>query len=230
MRELLPLQDVGRTALRDSASPLALPSRRCGLDEVGRGALAGPLVAAGVILPENVISLLGDNARFLRDSKTVPARRRREMAVLIERHALALEIVAISIDVINQRGIGWANREAFAELISRVSAEEYIVDGRIAPHVRADRAARVQCLIKADSLVPEVAAASLVAKVHRDEVMARLHAEFPAYGWNTNSGYGTVAHVAALRAFGLTPQHRTAFVTTALRDRRPMQSALPGLD
>jgi ribonuclease HII len=190
--------------------------RRCGLDEVGRGALAGPLVAAGVVLSEDILEQLGEHARFLRDSKTVPRRRRSEMASLIRRYAVAVEVVAISIETINQRGIGWANREAFCQLIGRISADEYIVDGSVRPHAPADRAQRVYCQVKADAQVPEVSAASLVAKVYRDEVMSELHQQSPVFGWDRNAGYGTVSHLAALRKYGPAPQHRTLFIRTAL--------------
>jgi ribonuclease HII len=193
-----------------------VPWRRCGLDEVGRGALAGPLVAAGVVLPNDMSAQLGEHARFLRDSKTVPRRRRSEMAVLIRRYAVVVEVVVIPIEVINQRGIGWANREAFCQLIDRISADEYIVDGSVRPHAPADRALRVRCLVKADAQILEVAAASLVAKVYRDDLMAELHKESPVFGWDRNAGYGTAAHLAALREYGPTLHHRTLFVRTAL--------------
>jgi ribonuclease HII len=192
------------------------PWRRCGLDEVGRGALAGPLVAAGVVLPDDMSARLGARARYLRDSKTVPRGRRSEIAGLIRRYAVVVEVVAIPIEMINQHGIGWANREAFCQLIERISADEYIVDGSVRPHAPADRAIRVRCLVKADAQIPEVSAASLVAKVYRDELMAELHKESPIFGWDRNAGYGTASHLAALREYGPTLQHRTLFVRTAL--------------
>ena len=190
--------------------------RRCGLDEVGRGALAGPLVAAAVILPDDIADRLGALARFLRDSKTVPRARREDLAAAIRAHALAFEIACIAVEEINQRGIGWANREVFCRLIAALDADEYIVDGRVRPPAPPDRIARVRCLVKADALVPAVAAASLVAKVHRDALMATLHGVYPAFGWHENAGYGTAAHLAALRVAGACPEHRTLFVTTAL--------------
>jgi ribonuclease HII len=189
---------------------------RCGLDEVGRGALAGPLVAAGVILPEDMADRLGASARFLRDSKTVPRARREELAALIHTHALRVEVVAVAVEAINARGIGWANGEAFRQLIAAIEAEEYVVDGRVRPPAPVDRAARVRCLVDADALVPAVAAASLVAKVARDALMADLHALHPHYCWHENAGYGTPTHLAALRAQGPCEQHRVVFVATAL--------------
>lgn len=198
----------------------------CGLDEVGRGALAGPLVAAAVILPADITARLGPLARFLRDSKTVPRARRIDLAAELRKHVLALEVVEITVEEINARGIGWANREAFRRLIAAVVADEYVVDGRVRPPAPPERAARVHCLVKADAQVPAVSAASLVAKVHRDTLMTELHLRYPAFGWESNVGYGTAAHLAALRAHGLTPEHRTAFVATALDGgRRNSQTA-----
>jgi ribonuclease HII len=195
---------------------LMLPLRRCGLDEVGRGALAGPLVAAAVILPDDIADRLGALARFLRDSKTVPRARREDLASAIQTHAIAYEIIAIGVEDINSNGIGWANREAFRRLIGALDADEYIVDGRLRPPAPADRIARVRCMVKADAQVPAVAAASLVAKVYRDALMATLHGSYPAFGWHENAGYGTATHLAALRMAGPCPEHRTLFVETAL--------------
>ena len=206
-----PPQQLALLAVEIPARPLI-----CGLDEVGRGALAGPLVAAAVILPDDFHTLLGPLVRFLRDSKTVPSARRDELAVAIHTHALAVEIIVIGVDQINARGIGWANREAFRRLIARVAADEYIVDGRVRPPAPRERAARVRCLVRADATVAEVSAASLVAKSHRDAIMRSLHPDYPHFGWGQNAGYGTKAHIAALHAHGVSPHHRRVFVATAL--------------
>lgn len=198
----------------------ARPLTCCGLDEVGRGALAGPLVAAAVILPEDFAGRLGPLARFLRDSKTVPARRREEVAAVIHAEALAVEVVEIPVAEINARGIGWANGEAFRRLIAALWADDYVVDGRVRPPAPPERAARVRCLIQADARVPAVSAASLVAKVRRDALMRTLHVTYPAYAWDRNAGYGTAAHLAALREHGPCPHHRTAFVATVMSGGR----------
>lgn len=222
MRATSQPESLGTTAVARPVLQPALmdapqvPVRRCGLDEVGRGALAGPLVAAAVILPDDIAERLGALARFLRDSKTVPRARREDLAAALKTHALALEIVAIDVDDINARGIGWANREAFFRLIAALDADEYVVDGKMRPPAPPDRMARVRCMVKADALVPAVAAASLVAKVHRDELMSSLHRTYPDFGWHENAGYGTAAHLTALRVTGACPEHRTMFVTTAL--------------
>lgn len=218
----LPDQPVLLRAVGDVRAP-----RCCGLDEVGRGALAGPLVAAGVVLPDDFTDRLGPLARFLRDSKTVPAARRVELAEHVREHALAVEVVAISVAEINRRGVGWANREAFRRLIAAILADDYVVDGKVRPFAPPERQARVRCLVKADALVPAVSAASLVAKVYRDTLMATLHEDFPAFRWCDNAGYGTAAHLAALRAHGPTPHHRAAFVATALSGGQKARRARP---
>ena len=215
------------------AHPELTRAVRCGLDEVGRGCLAGPLVAAGVVLPAGFVEGAGQLAKYLRDSKTVPRAHRSEIAAYIRAHAHTVEIVEIPVKIINLRGIGWANREAFRILISRITADEYIVDGRVKPPAPADRAARVRCLVDADALEPAVSAASLVAKVHRDALMCEMHRHFPVYKWDTNAGYGTAAHLDALREHGATSEHRTQFVATALgttrkraRNASPTQATL----
>jgi ribonuclease HII len=190
--------------------------RQCGLDEVGRGALAGPLVAAAVILPDNFLELLGWLARFLRDSKATPRRKREEVAALVREHAVALAIAVAPVEAINARGIGWANRDVFRALIARIDADDYVVDGKIRPPAPGDRIARVRCLVKADVHAPAVSAASIVAKVYRDHVMAELAVVYPHFGWDHNAGYGAPDHLAALKAYGPGPHHRRLFVETAL--------------
>ena len=210
-------------------APAREPRRQCGLDEVGRGALAGPLVAAAVILPDDFLERLGSLAPFLRDSKATPRRRREEVAALVRAHALALAIAIAPVEVINQRGVGWANRDVFRALITGIDADEYIVDGKVKPPAPADRIARVRCMVKADAHAPAVSAASIVAKVYRDHVMAALAAGYPQFGWEHNAGYGSPDHLDALRSHGPGPHHRRLFVATALgggqRARRHVQAS-----
>jgi ribonuclease HII len=206
------------------------PVRQCGLDEVGRGALAGPLVAAAVITPDDIVERLGPLARFLRDSKTVPAARRREIAIALRQCVGAYEIVTIPTEQINQRGIGWANREAFRLLITLIAAredvDEYVVDGKARPPRPDGVAATIRCLPKADALVPAVSAASLLAKVYRDDLMRALATQHPHYGWERNAGYGSTFHLAALREHGPCAEHRTLFVTTALSGGQKAKRAI----
>ncbi|HEX9037024.1 MAG TPA: ribonuclease HII [Ktedonobacterales bacterium] len=202
--------------------------RVCGMDEVGRGALAGPLVAAAVILPADFAQWLGPLAPFLRDSKTTPKRRREEVAVVVRERAVSLAIAVAPVSMINDRGVGWANRDIFRALIETIDADEYIVDGKAKPPAPAGRAHRVRCLVKADTLAPAVSAASIVAKVYRDHIMAELALECPDFGWEHNAGYSAPDHMEALRRLGPGPHHRSQFVATALaggqRARRERRS------
>lgn len=213
-----------------------MPLRQCGLDEVGRGALAGPLVAAAVIAPDDLAERLGPLARFLRDSKTVPPARRREIAAALRQCVLAYEIVSIPTEQINARGIGWANREAFRLLITRIAArqdvkdvDEYVLDGKARIPCPEGVSAAIRCLPKADALVPAVSAASLIAKVERDDLMRALAAHHPHFAWERNAGYGSSTHLAALREHGPCAEHRTLFVATALsggqKAKRVMRAA-----
>lgn len=192
------------------------PVRCCGLDEVGRGALAGPLVAAAVILPEDIRERLGALAPFLRDSKTTPRGKREAVALALREHALVISLAVAPVSVIDTRGIGWANRDVFRRLISEVEADEYVVDGKVKPPAPPDRMTRVRCMVKADSHTPAVSAASIIAKVYRDQLMAELAVECAGYGWERNAGYGSPEHLAALRTLGPTSHHRSLFVATAL--------------
>lgn len=199
----------------------------CGLDEVGRGPLAGPLVAALVAFPAgfNFAALFPKSE--LRDSKRLSAEQREGMIREIYEFALVVETEIITVEDINARNIGWANRAAFERLIMRVDAAQYIVDGNLKLQNLGGRAARVKAVKFADATIEAVAAASIVAKVTRDRLMRQLHDEFPMYGWDRNAGYGTKAHLKALQAYGVTIHHRRQFVATALARFEPR---LPGFE
>ncbi len=186
----------------------------CGLDEAGRGPLAGPLVAAAVILPEN----LAFTARFPKvrfgDSKKLSMRQREAAFELIAQNALALKVEIISVADIDQNGIGWANKAIFQRLINLIDADRYVVDGNL--KLKVPYGKDVQSVIRADQTEQAVSAASIVAKVTRDRIMRELHEQHPLYHWDTNRGYGTDEHIAAIRLYGLTTEHRRQFVTTAL--------------
>lgn len=181
--------------------------RLCGMDEVGRGAFAGPLVAAAVVLPP------GFRHPWLRDSKRLTPRQREVVAERIHARALACSIAEIGAAEINRRGLGWANLEVFRRLAAAVDAEGYCCDGRL----RIDACHPVHCLVGGDDLVPAISAASIVAKVHRDALMRRLHEGSPQYGWASNKGYGAPGHRAAILAHGLHPEHRLVFVDGLLQ-------------
>jgi ribonuclease HII len=159
-------------------------------------------VAAAVILPESFTHPL------LRDSKLLSAEQRQTVEPLIRQAALALEVVAVTVEIINDRGIGWANRFAFERLIELVVAPTYLLDGNL----RIATKRRYQSVVGGDRLVPAISAASIVAKVHRDRLMRELHPDFPHYGWERNKGYGTPHHRSAISHHGVCRHHRTSFV------------------
>ena len=187
--------------------------RICGMDEVGRGCLAGPLTAAAVIINHQ------ETRNKLKDSKKLNSKQRNKLYKKILKMADVVEIEIISVRQINNRGMGWANKQIFKNLIKRIEADKYIVDGNLKISVQR-LASSVQSVVKADTKIPEVMAASIVAKVTRDKLMKELHKKHPKYGWRTNVGYGTRYHIRAIKEFGMIRYHRSVFVTTALRNAK----------
>lgn len=181
-----------------------LPAGRqvCGMDECGRGPLAGPIVAAAVVLHKPI--------KGLNDSKKLSPEKRQKLFKKIINNAI-YEVEIIDVKSINRRGIGWANKELFKRLSNKIQADKYIADGNL------KLGTKIVSLIKADTKVQEVMAASIIAKVTRDKLMRELHLDFPNYGWKSNMGYGTKFHVNALRERGTTKHHRKLFVKTALK-------------
>jgi len=175
----------------------------CGVDEAGRGPLAGPVVAAAVLLPRPLPDLL---RRHLDDSKKLSAKRREELAAAI----LDCAEVGIGraeapeIDAVN---ILQASLLAMRRAVDRIRAEHALIDGNQAPKL----ACGLTLIVKGDSRSFSIAAASIIAKVSRDHEMRQLAQAYPGYGWERNAGYGTAEHLAALRRLGATPQHRRSF-------------------
>lgn len=180
-----------------------------GLDEVGRGCLAGPVVAAAVILPPDY------QHPALTDSKQLTRRQRERIRLDIERDALSWAIAEVSpadIDRINILKASFlAMHRAVDQLMGRPGLpqpQHLLVDGnRFVPYPLIPHT----CIIKGDSLYLSIAAASVLAKTCRDELMAQLGSDYPAYGWAQNAGYPTPVHRAAIRQFGPTPHHRMTF-------------------
>ncbi len=174
-----------------------------GVDEVGRGPLAGDVVAAAVILdPERPI--VG-----LRDSKKLSAARREELAQLIRERALAWSIASASVTEIDELNILQASLLAMHRAVAALDPQpDYVmVDGNRLPrwHYAAE------AVVRGDDRVPAIAAASILAKVHRDRALVALEIEYPGYGFASHKGYPTLAHLQALQTLGVTPMHRRSF-------------------
>jgi ribonuclease HII len=183
-----------------------LKSKRieAGCDEVGRGCLAGPVVAAAVILP----------SRFkhpnLNDSKQISEKKRIELTRIIQEKAIAWSVSFVEPIVIDRINILNASFLAMNRAVSRLSTqpEFLLIDGN---RFRTKLDIPYECIIKGDSKNGSIAAASILAKTYRDYYMALLHEDFPEYGWNKNVGYPTKTHREAIKAFGPTPHHRKSF-------------------
>lgn len=175
-----------------------------GCDEAGRGCLAGPVFAAAVILPVDF------HHPLLNDSKQLTEKQRDELRLVVEREALAwcvAQATAAEIDRINILQASWlAMHRALDGLAQR--PEFILVDGN---RFRAYPAAPHLCVVKGDGKYASIAAASILAKTHRDEELYRLAALFPEYDWRSNKGYPTMAHRDAIRQHGLTVHHRRSF-------------------
>jgi ribonuclease HII len=183
----------------------------CGVDEAGRGPLAGPVVAAAVVLDRDRLpAVLRDG---LADSKTLSAARREALlAALEETEAARLSVAVVEVAEIERRNILGATLAGMARAVAGLGAPPptlALVDGNRPPTL--DGGCRVHCVVKGDGLSVSIAAASIVAKVTRDRIMADLDSRFPGYGWSTNQGYGTAEHLAALVRLGPTPHHRRGF-------------------
>lgn len=178
-----------------------------GVDEVGRGAWAGPLVAAAVILPGRV-RLSG-----VRDSKLLSSMQRIRLAERIKRIALGWSVSVVTVEEINARGIGWANITVLCRTLETLEpAADYVfIDGNI----KLPIAVPYESIVDADARIVTVAAASILAKTARDQMMIELHDRFPRYGFKSHMGYGTKAHQHALRAFGPSSIHRRHFAPIA---------------
>lgn len=175
-----------------------------GLDEAGRGCLAGPVTAAAVILPS------GYSHPLLDDSKKMDAEDREEVRQVIEKDALAWAVAFVPPERIDEINILWASIEAMHLALDQLELrpEHLLVDGnRFLPYQDIP----FECIIGGDGKFTSIAAASVLAKTHRDEYMIRQHEIFPVYGWNTNKGYPTAAHREGIRLHGPCSLHRQSF-------------------
>lgn len=189
-------------------------ARIAGVDEVGVGPLAGPLVAAAVILPREC------GLRGVDDSKKLSAARRRALHDEIGGCAIGIGIGIVEVGEVERLNTYWAAIEAMRRALTALpmAPEQVLVDARTIPGLGIPQMA----LVKGDARSYSIAAASIVAKVRRDEMMADLDRRFPDYGFARHMGYGTAEHLDALARFGPCPEHRRTFLPVA-------QARLPGL-
>ncbi len=178
-----------------------------GLDEVGRGALAGPLMVAAVCLPEEP-QIIG-----LDDSKKLTPKRREEIAGQVREQALDISLAQVPADVIDRIGMSAALRRAFTQALDGISeaVDAVLIDGQ-ALHVHPLE----QNIVKGDGQVACIAAASITAKVSRDALMCDYSDEYPDYGFDQNKGYASAAHMQAIRELGPCPLHRRSFLGNIL--------------
>ena len=175
-----------------------------GCDEAGRGCLAGPVTAAAVILPEDF------HNELLNDSKQLTERQRELLRPIIEREAIAWAVAFVSPQEIDEINILRASFTAMHRAIDQLTTrpEALLIDGnrfikyQDIPHT---------CIVKGDGKMMSIAAASVLAKTHRDEYMQRIAQDFPQYAWDKNKGYPTPSHRAAIELHGATPHHRMSF-------------------
>lgn len=175
-----------------------------GCDEVGRGCLSGPVVAASVVLSPKF------RAKTINDSKMLSAKKRLELDQYIKDHAVSFSIAEVPVEVIDRHNILNASIHAMHRALDGLSVvpEFILVDGnrfhpyKFIPH---------QCIVKGDTKYLSIACASIIAKNYRDSLMLRLHEEFPQYGWNSNMGYATKSHQRALIEHGPCIHHRKSF-------------------
>jgi ribonuclease HII len=192
---------------------------RCvaGVDEVGRGCLAGPVVAAAVVLDP------GRRVRGLRDSKQLAPAARARLAGLVARRARACGVGVVDAEEIDRTDILRATLEAMRRAVAalRVRPDYLLVDALRIPGVTFPQDA----IIRGDESVASIAAASIVAKVYRDDLMRSFHRLYPAYRFDANKGYGTRDHLSALRLFGATPLHRSTFRGVPPSSHAPLSPA-----
>ncbi len=178
----------------------------CGVDEAGRGPLAGPVVAAAVILGTEVIP-------GVRDSKKLSAKKRDELAAIIKQKAVAWSIAQASVEEIDKLNILQATLLAMTRAVDtlKVSPDVVLVDGNRLPHWKY----RSDCIVKGDDLITEISAASILAKTYRDALMRGLAKQYPEYGFEKHAGYGTKMHLHALDIYGPCSHHRKTFKPVA---------------
>lgn len=201
-------------AMRTYENEYAAYSCICGIDEAGRGPLAGPVVAAAVILPADLVIL------YLNDSKKLTEKRREELFIEIKNQAVAYGVGIVSPAVIDEINILQATYEAMRQAASKLNPEPqiYLNDAVIIPGIDPEKQVKI---IKGDAKSVSIAAASVIAKVTRDHMMAEYDKLYPEYGFAKHKGYGTPEHIAAILQLGICPIHRHSFLKKLMKERQP---------
>ncbi len=177
-----------------------------GIDEVGRGPVAGPLAAGGVVWKSPTY------VQHLNDSKKITEKRRPIVASQIKEKALFSCVEFVEASVIDEIGIAESLKRAFRAVIDRCEEARIVPDIILIDGNKIDVDKRVKTVVKGDAKSASIAAASVIAKVERDDLMVSLSAEFPDYKWEKNKGYGTKDHLDAIKQFGMTVKHRRTFL------------------
>ena len=175
-----------------------------GCDEAGRGSLAGPVIAAAVILPLNFKN------KDLNDSKKISAKKREELSHLIKKHALAYEVGIVNPVKIDEINILNASILAMHKALNKIDIkfEVLLIDG---PYFKNYKNYMHKCIIRGDSKFQAIAAASIIAKTYRDKLMSKIHKDFPSYNWLSNKGYPTKEHRKAIEIKGVSIHHRKSY-------------------
>lgn len=174
----------------------------CGIDEAGRGPLAGPMAVAGCILRCGI--------QGLHDSKKLSESKREALFDLIIRNS-TYHVVLVDAHVIDEKGISRALSDSIEEIVHTLQADSYLMDGNTNFGILG-----LNTLIKADGKIPEVSAASILAKVSRDRKLLKQAKEYPQYGFESHKGYGTKAHIEAIKKHGFCPLHRRSYKVKGL--------------
>ena len=178
----------------------------CGIDEVGRGPLAGPVVVAGVIMPENSM-IEGVN-----DSKKVSEAKREKLYDLIIEEAISYSVAIIGQDVIDEKNILNATKQGVTEVVEGLEIKPDLIIVDALTHINT-KGIPYESIIKGDAKCYNIAAASILAKVTRDRIMRQWDEVYPQYGFIKHKGYGTAKHIEAIKEYGLTPIHRRSFTS-----------------
>lgn len=189
------------------------PDNCVGIDEVGRGPLAGPVVAAAVWIGEEGLALIEKNKLELRDSKRLSAKQREKIAKWCKHQSkdiVQYSVGGASVEEIDRLNILNATMLAMKRAYDNLNLRKSLtlVDGNKAPDLEDTR---VITIVKGDDIVPSIALASIIAKEYRDNVMKKLSEKYPQYGWSTNVGYGSREHIYSILQYGSTPYHRKTF-------------------